>query len=811
MKSFARADLHLHSKFSDRAADWLSRRLDFPASCTEPSDLYEELLGKQKLDFFTITDHNTIEGCLEVADRPGVFLSEEVTVSFPEDGCKIHVLIWGLSEKDHADIQETRQNIYEFCRFLQERKLAHAVAHLLHSPDEKLGPLHLQKLVLLFRHFEVINGKFPALLSESAAFLLEHLTQERIERLVEQTGLTPSHPEPWKKVFVGGSDDHGGVFAGEAWTETPGAKDAGEFLVHLREGLCSAGGVNGNPLRLAHGTYQTAFTFAKSKFPLKAGDPTTALLEKVFSRFMEGRDPTEFTLGEKLGFLAQGIASGKIFDLAKAGNNSLWKELSAYFTQPAMKAALARATAGVDEPERRAFLMADLICSQLAYRFFSQFISQISAGRILESIQMITPLAPLVALLLPYFQAFLLPPRCRLRDLCRAVGDELPPGLIDGKRAWFTDTLEDVNGVSTTIQKMTAAGMEAGKDLVVITSRSEVTVQGIPLKNFAPIGEFELPEYELQRLSFPPVLQILEYLARERFTGLIISTPGPLGLTALLASKLLGLPSVSIYHTDFPQYVGILTDDAFMETLTWNFMHWFYSQQELVYVNSEDYRLSWIKRGIPESRLRILPRGLDTRMFHPSKRKKDFWTARGLKEGEIAVLFVGRISREKNLDILVAASREIERKSIPVRFLFVGDGPYRKEMQQLLPEAIFTGYLAGEELAAAYASADIFAFPSTTDTFGNVIIESQACGTPCIVSDLGGPRDLVGNGVDGIVTRALDVSALTDAIIRLATDEALRLEMGRASRKKVESRDWAKAFARFWEESGQSADNAPLT
>ncbi len=109
----------------------------------------------------------------------------------------------------------------------------------------------------------------------------------------------------------------------------------------------------------------------------------------------------------------------------------------------------------------------------------------------------------------------------------------IPPPLQNRKRAWFTDTLEDVNGVATTIRKMTAAGVAAGEELIVVTSRRDLTVDDIPIKNFRPIGEFELPEYELQKLSFPPILQILDYVQREQFTEIIISTPGPIGLTGL--------------------------------------------------------------------------------------------------------------------------------------------------------------------------------------------------------------------------------------------------------------------------------------
>lgn len=794
-----KVDLHIHSKFSDRAADWLSRRLEFPASSTEPAALYEALRGAG-MDAVTITDHNTIAGCLSIADRPGVFLSEELITAFPEDGVKVHLLVWGLSETDHADLQKVRGNLYEVRALLAERNLAHAVAHPLHNPDGQLSSAHIGKLILLFRNFETLNGTYPSLSGRTAAFILQRLTPERLEKFASDTGLQSPLSEPWRKGFTGGSDDHGGVFAARAWTEAE-ASSVEEFLAAVREGRAQPGGCAGDPLVMAHGIYSTLFRVIRQKLDLHPRDPGYQLMERVFARFMEGKDPTEFTLGEKLGLLVQGIASGKVFELAKVGQNSLWKELAAYFSRPAMKASVARVIAGVKEPERRAFLMADLISGQLGYRFFEQFIRQLSAGKVLESIQMLVPLAPIVGALTPYLQAFRLTPRSFLRQVAADCAGELPDFLQNTKRAWFTDTLDDVNGVSTTIRKMAAAGRDSGHDIIVVTSRSSVDVPGIPLRNFPPIGEFELPEYELQSLSFPPVLQILDYIAREEFTELIISTPGPVGLSAVLAAKLLGLRSASIYHTDFPQYVGILTDDAFMETLTWNYMHWFYSQQELVYVNSEDYRRSWIARGIPEERLRILPRGLDTRLFTPERRREGFWQERGARPGEALVLFVGRISKEKNLDMLVAASRELERQKVPVRFLFVGDGPYAREMKQLLPEAIFTGYLDGNDLATAYASADLFAFPSTTDTFGNVILEAQACGLPCIVSDLGGPRDLVSHGQDGLITRALDVSELTAAIVRLAGDSELRRAFGEAARAKVESRDWSKAFAAFWQES----------
>jgi glycosyltransferase involved in cell wall biosynthesis len=799
-KSPTRADLHIHSRHSVRAADWVLRRLDYPASASDPLELYQKLRGAG-MRFVTLTDQNTIAGCLEIAHLPDVILGEEVSTVFPEDECRVHVLVWGLSEAQHKEIQQARESIYDLQKYLFSENIAHSVAHPFHSVNGKLRALHLQKLVLLFRHFESLNGRYSELVSEMARSILGGLTPRQIEIFNANTGIEPTHEEPWRKVFTGGSDDHGGTHPAGAFTETPACMDEGDFLQNLREGRCHAGGRAGTPLAMAHGTYSTAFAYAKTRLPLKPGEPASALLEKITSRFMEGRDPTEFSLMDKFGFLTQGILTGKIFELAKAGNISLWKQLADALNQRDLKAAMARDTAGVAEAERRAFLMANLIANKLGYHFVTEFIQQISRGKFLESIQTVIPLAPIVALLSPYIYAFRLPRREWLRDTAKTLSGEVPGFLKNTKRAWFTDTLEDVNGVATTIRKMTAAGVAAGHDLTIMTCRSTITDHGVPLKNFAPIGEFELPEYELQRLSFPPVLQIFDHLQREGFSEVIISTPGPTGLCALAAAKSLGLRSVGIYHTDFPQYVRILTDDSFMETLTWNYMHWFYSQCDVVYVNSEAYRKCWIARGIPATQLRLLPRGLDTQLFDPSKREQSFWTARGLREGEVAMLFVGRISKEKNLDLLVAATRRLGEWQTPVRPIFVGDGPYMAEMKRLLGDAIFTGYLGGEELARAYASADFFVFPSTTDTFGNVILEAQSSGIPVIVSDVGGPRDLVEHGQDGFITKGLDAADLAVAIRKLAEDPTLRARMGVQARARVEARDWTEAFEKFWNES----------
>ena len=799
-----KADLHLHSRHSARSADWLFRRFNFPDSYSEPRALHATLRARA-MDLVTLTDHNTLDGCLEIADLPGVFLSEEVTTTFPDDRCKIHLLIWNLTEAQHRDISGLRENIFDLQGYLAAQDLPHAVAHPLHRLNDKLDTAHVEKLILLFRTFEGLNGLRNDLLNVTLRHLLASLTPESIDAMAARQNLAPTHTEPWKKILTAGSDDKGGMFAGLTYTETPAGKTAADYFAHVRAGHTTPAGRGGTPLILSHGLYRTAYAFAQDRFIKKGKDgktrsQTPALLEKMFARFMEGQNPTEFTFTEKLGFLAQGVLSGKIFEMARPANMSLWNELNRYFSQPAVKEAIARQTADVAEPERRAFLIANLFANQLAFRFFTKFVAQLSGGNMMEGLQALSAIAPIALMLSPYLYAFKSqsPDRQRLRDLSREISGSLPPALRNTKRAWFTDTLEDVNGVATTIQKMTAAVRAGGHDLTVVTSRTNIDIAGIPIKNFPPIGEFEIPEYELQKLTFPPMLEMMDYIQREGFTEIIISTPGPIGITALMAAKILHLRTVGIYHTDFPQYVQILTDDHFMESLAWQFMHWFYGQLDLIYVNSEEYRRNWMERGIDGARIKILPRGLDTKLYHPTRRNASFWIERGAKPGDFILLYVGRVSVEKNLDVFAAAHDKARAAGLPVRAAIVGDGVYTKTMQKMLPDAIFTGYLSGEALAGAFASADAFVFPSVSDTFGNVVIEAQASGLPVIVSDQKGPQELVKHGVTGLITRGLDADDVAAAIERLARDPALCQRMGEAARKVVETRSWATAAEKFW-------------
>ena len=790
-----RVDLQLHSRFSDRPSEWILRRLGMPQSYSEPETLYRKL-HDAGMTFKTITDHNRIDGGKAIAHHPDVFLSEEVTTYFP-DGCKIHLLVWNLKEEHHEEIQNLRPSIYELATYLRQQRLPHGVAHPLANINNLLTVEHFERLVLLFRCFEGRNGNREPLAQEVSNRCLQALTPEKISELANRHNLEPTHPDAHRKILFASSDDHSGIHTAETYTEVARGTSIHDFFEGLLEGSATMHGLTGDPLTFSSSLYTTVFNFARDK--IKRGAPVGAsLLGKMAERFLAGQNPTAFSFAERFGHVTEAIRTGQALDFVKPGEVTLAREVGAFLSDPKLKQALDQIIAREPSAQRRSFRMASHITNELTYRLITQFQRRVARGNLIDAFQSVTGLLPVGASVLPYIVAFgqQAPDRTLLTHVARRFTGTVPQPLRNEKRAWFTDTLEDINGVARTIRAMVQAAQQAGADMTVVTSRSKLSITDIPIKNFPPVGEFEIPEYELQKLSFPPFLDMLDYIQRERFTELIISTPGPIGLCALGCARLLGLRASGIYHTDFPQYARFLSDDAFMETMVWNYMQWFYGQLDLVYVNSEFYRRCWIDRGIVPDKLRIFPRGLDTELFNPSLRDPKFWILRGAK-GPV-MLYVGRVSKEKDLNFLAEIMPALHAKAGPFTLAIVGEGPYRAELEALLPDAIFTGILSGRELGVAYASADLFVFPSTTDTYGNVVVEAMAAGLPAAVSDIGGPRELIKNSQVGRVLPARNAAAWVKGLAEMLANLPSPEERRAIAVQSGSERKWDKAFAQLW-------------
>ncbi len=800
-KSMLKADLHVHSRYSKRPSQWILRKLGASESYTDPLELYA-LAKARGMDLVTVTDHNTLAGSLEIAHLDDTFVSEEITTYFPEDHCKLHVLAYNITEAQHEEISRLRENVFDLIAYLVQQQVVHALAHPLYSINDRLTFEHFEQTLLLFKNFE-LNGARDSEQNKVLAGILQNLKQEDLERLSEKYDFEPAFSEPWKKNLVGGSDDHSSLNIASTYTEIDQVDGVDAFLKAIGEGRTRVRGEASSPKHLAHTIYSVMYQFYNSKFSLdrfKNQDAVFRFVDRVLipSRERE-RDDRRRDAGSGTG---PNVSGFRLRGTPRTMPTLLKKEARKIILNDEEMLRLI-GSGGIEAGSTTEvwFRFVDRMSEKVLRQSADTILENISGANLFDIFHTIGSVGSLYTLLVPYFVGYTHFTKDCLHG--STWGDRLAGKANTGqsgrlKIAHFTDTFYDVNGVAKTLQMQLEIAQKNGKQLEMITCGPEADAKGIT--NFEPIGTFEMPEYDLVKLYYPPLLKMLHYCYEKRFTHIHAATPGPIGLAALAISRILHLPLYGTYHTALPQYITRLTDDGSLEELTWKFMLWFYGQTDVVYVPSRATGEELAEKGIPREKIKYYARGIDIERFHPSK-ANGFYKRFKVVDDEIKLLYVGRVSREKNLPQLVEAYKKLTAMRDHVRLVVVGEGPYLEEMKQALHglPVTFTGFLSGEDLPQAYASSDIFLFPSTTDTFGNVVLEAQASGIPVVVTDRGGPQENLIPGRTGYVVRSDEEDCLLHAVLQLVDNRKLLAKMKRNARNYVRDRSFEAAYLRLWE------------
>lgn len=259
---------------------------------------------------------------------------------------------------------------------------------------------------------------------------------------------------------------------------------------------------------------------------------------------------------------------------------------------------------------------------------------------------------------------------------------------------------------------------------------------------------------------------------------------GLYGLKYALSKR---LPIVSSYHTNMSQYLSYY-GFSFLSAAIWQYMRWFHNKCLINYCPSADTLNLLKKNGIVN--LDIWSRGVDTTLFSPSKRDPSF-KARIGAENRTVLLYVGRLAAEKDLDVLMQAFRNVSRHTRDVHLVITGEGPMEARLRKEVTENVtYTGYLGGEKLAVVYASSDIFVFPSTTETFGNVIIEAMASGLPVVGAYSGGVKDNLIDNYNGLACRPRSVEDTAAAIKKLIDNDLLRKTLSVQARLHTQKKSW---------------------
>jgi phosphatidylinositol alpha 1,6-mannosyltransferase len=270
-----------------------------------------------------------------------------------------------------------------------------------------------------------------------------------------------------------------------------------------------------------------------------------------------------------------------------------------------------------------------------------------------------------------------------------------------------------------------------------------------------------------------------------------LAVPDLLGQAALKLAQTHGIPAVATYHTRYETYLRHYRYLGWLEGWLKRTLRNFYGACREVYVPSASTRAALLADGLRDN-LRPWPRGIDTQRFSPDKRSAAWRSKLGIGVDEVVILHVSRLVREKRLDTLTAAL-----KQMPHRVVIVGDGPDRAFARRELPGAIFLGFQDGEDLAAAYASSDIFIFPSDSESFGNVTLEAMASGVPCVCANATGSRSLVVEGETGFLVDADNADGFARAVGRLADNPELRRHMGEAGRRRALTFGWDETLGRM--------------
>jgi glycosyltransferase involved in cell wall biosynthesis/predicted metal-dependent phosphoesterase TrpH len=732
----SRVDLHCHSTASQLSRLGVQRSLGLPECATPPQEVYE-LAKRRGMAFVTITDHDTIDGCLELADRPDCFISEELTARFAGEAQAVHILCYGITPGDHEWLQANAGDVEACAAYLEERGIVAALAHPFYNVAAPLTRRHRRRLAELFPIWEVRNGsRAPELNMPAVVYVETH----------GSTG-------------IGGSDDHAGVDIGRTYTEVPAASTPEEFLDRLRRGEAEPGGEQGSAAKWAHAAMALA-TRALALDDEGAGErsPDPATVLKIAQRVVgEG--------AAREGAIAADIGPDDARALLDSWLRSIGIEL--------------RGRALIDHMQLAEFSHADLY--RRARRVHDRRL-RMAVGEGAEAIAR----ADVPAAIGGLFEA-LLPaiPYAPPTVFLGAEKAKLADGSVERPRvALIADGIEAMHGVTHTIEEIRERGVPGFEVEVVGTD------PGVD-RRLPAATSLRVPFYEGMELGVPGLPDLAETLAEGRYDLVHVTAPGPAGVAASLLSRISGTPLIASYHTELATYAGLRSGDGGLEAISRVALGAFYTAPERVLSPSPAADRSLLALGAKQDRIDRWERGVDVARFSPDKADPDAFP------GELRVLYAGRLTREKGVDLLAETFLRARSVEPRLHLLLAGGGPEEEELRSRLgAHATFLGWLEGEDLARTYASADLFLFCSRTDTYGQVVLEAGASGLPVVAVDEGGPAALIENRHTGILCRP-DADHLAGAVLQLASSPTLRRRLGQAGARTARSRSWERAMGQL--------------
>ena len=482
-QALLKVDLHVHSRHSRRPSEWVLQKLGCAESYTDPRALYA-VARERGMDLVTVTDHNTLDGSLEIAHLPGTFVSEEITAYFPEDRCKLHVLAWNITEAQHQDIARLREDVYELAAYLRGAGIAHGLAHPLYCLNGRLTPEHFERCLLLFPVFE-LNGSRNGAANDILRRIVTGLAEDDLNYLANRHGLEPLVPAAMPRGLCAGSDDHSGLNIARSHTAAAGVRDIAAFLSEVAAGRGRPGGREATPGTMAHNLYAIVYRFYRSRFRLESWLGAGLLARFVDRALTPAEDGPGLT-----GRFRDLLASARVQLRARVRlrkrrpaplrglKQVLHQEVLEVFADDSRLVREVRSRRrSLEQAERVWFDFVDRVSEKVLRRFGDSALESLARADLPGAFQALGAAGSCYTLLAPYLVAYALFTRdrrfaatCLKRHLARR-GQAVP--ALDTRVAHFTDTFHDVNGVALTLQWELESARRHGKHLAVLTSVPE--------------------------------------------------------------------------------------------------------------------------------------------------------------------------------------------------------------------------------------------------------------------------------------------------------------------------------------------------
>ena len=739
MTSTTRCDLHLHSSASLTTGQWFSQYFQAPESYADPHRQYE-LCKRRGMTLVTLTDHDSIEGGLQLVGHSDFFLSVEVSTRFPENDCAVHVLVFDLTPRQHAQLQGRRESVYEVSRYLRGEGLAHSLPHPLLSPNWRLDAATLEKCLALFPTFERANGLTDSRADGDLAHFYASITPELLAALSIKHGIELAHGDPPRLALTAGSDDHGHRRSGGLYTEVDGTLDAAAFLANVMAGRARTVGAGGDLNAMAACIQQATYAHFREG---NAGERARRNPLVDAMDVLAGRRPVDDAPPRRG---ASHVLESLLHAVRRAG------------VAPTPEIDIAHVADAPSDADDRAVVEALWRTSDaLAEAAARELGPALLAFDIYGILASLTDLAAALGVASPVLFAadHFARQAVQRRDVWKGWTATARPPAAE-HLAVFSDVLGNFDGVSTWCRQFGQRAEAAGKRVWFAACDAPGTVAGrdaVP-RSLPALLRFDLPFYAGVEICVPSLAATVDRLWRERITHVELATPGPVGLVGLAAARILRLPVTATYHTDFSSLIGLLVDDPKLVDVSRSYLGWFYRSVDRAFVFSDASREKLRQLRVPAERIESIGMAVDPDDFSPARASRSVFSEVGVPTGgRPVVLSVGRLSPEKNVDQIVDAVRALQGRSPAPLLVVVGDGPAAASLKSRGGDehfVRFVGFQSGRVLRELYASATAFVFAGRLDGLGLVNFEALASGVPVLVPRGSAITESLDDGVDAL-------------------------------------------------------------